>query len=117
MYKEKIEELLRSTKRAGIEELINHMKENGFFTAPCSTRFHLAEEGGLAKHSFNVCENALKICIWIGIPDIIVQKFNRHRFASSRSWQDGAVRKSKLCTEYAERTGNKSKSGSSTEAE
>ena len=68
MYKEKIEELLRSTKRAGIEELINHMKENGFFTAPCSTRFHLAEEGGLAKHSFNVCENALKIANGLGYP-------------------------------------------------
>lgn len=68
MYKEKIEELLRSTKRAGIEELINHMKENGFFTAPCSTRFHLAEEGGLAKHSFNVCENALKIAYGLGYP-------------------------------------------------
>ena len=44
MYKEKIEELLRGTKRAGIEELIKHMEENGFFTAPCSTRFHLAED-------------------------------------------------------------------------
>jgi len=52
--KEKIIELLRSTKRPGIENLINHMEEIGFFTAPCSTQYHLCKEGGLAEHSLNV---------------------------------------------------------------
>lgn len=68
MYKEKIKELLLSTGRKGMDKLIEHMENEGFFTAPCSTRFHLAEEGGLAKHSFNVCENALKIAYGLGYP-------------------------------------------------
>ena len=50
-----------STGRKGMDKLIEHMENEGVFTAPCSTRFHLAEEGGLAEHSFNVYENALKI--------------------------------------------------------
>ena len=52
--KEKIIELLRSTKRAGMDKLIEHMEQNGFFDAPCSTRYHLAKDGGLAEHSYNV---------------------------------------------------------------
>jgi 23S rRNA maturation-related 3'-5' exoribonuclease YhaM len=52
--KQKIIELLRSTERPGIENLINHMEEIGFFTAPCSTQYHLCKEGGLAEHSLNV---------------------------------------------------------------
>lgn len=66
MYKEKIKELLLSTGRKGMDKLIEHMENEGFFTAPCSTRFHLAEEGGLAEHSFNVYENALKIANGLG---------------------------------------------------
>ena len=46
--------LLRQTKREGIEDLINAMETGGFFDAPCSGQYHLAEEGGLAKHSLNV---------------------------------------------------------------
>lgn len=68
MYKEKIKELLLSTGRKGMDKLIEHMENEGFFTAPCSTRFHLAEEGGLAEHSFNVYENALKIANGLGYP-------------------------------------------------
>lgn len=59
--KNKIIELLRSTERTGIENLINHMDEIGFFTAPCSTQYHLCKEGGLAEHSLNVYEFMLKI--------------------------------------------------------
>ena len=68
MYKEKIKELLLSTNREGMDKLIEHMENEGFFAAPCSTRFHLAEEGGLAEHSFNVYENALKIANGLGYP-------------------------------------------------
>lgn len=39
MYKEKIKELLLSTGRKGMDKLIEHMENEGFFTAPCSTRF------------------------------------------------------------------------------
>ena len=40
MYKEKITELLLSTNREGMNKLVEHMEEGGFFTAPCSTRYH-----------------------------------------------------------------------------
>lgn len=52
--KDKIIELLRSTKREGIENLIRHMEKIGFFTAPCSSQYHLCKVGGLAEHSWNV---------------------------------------------------------------
>lgn len=47
--------LLRSVNRPGIENLIDFLvNKSDFFTAPASTRFHLAESGGLARHSLNV---------------------------------------------------------------
>lgn len=57
----KIKELLLSTKREGMENLIAYMEEYGFFKAPCSTQHHLSKEGGLTEHSLNVCEIALNI--------------------------------------------------------
>lgn len=50
----KIIELLNEVKREGIGELIEHMNQNGFFDAPCSGKYHLNVEGGLAQHSLNV---------------------------------------------------------------
>lgn len=52
--KNKIIENLLSTNRPGMPDLINHMEEIGFFEAPCSGGNHLAKEGGLAEHSWNV---------------------------------------------------------------
>lgn len=52
--RDKIVNLLLSTGREGMSNLINHMDKNGFFTAPCSGGNHLAKEGGLAEHSLNV---------------------------------------------------------------
>jgi hypothetical protein len=40
--------------REGYAELREWLLETDFFTAPASTRFHLSEEGGLAKHSLGV---------------------------------------------------------------
>lgn len=58
--KERIIELLRSTERPGIENLINYMENEGnFFTSPCSSQYHLCKEGGLAEHSLNVCTFAV----------------------------------------------------------
>jgi len=54
--KETIIELLESTKRKGIDKLIKWLENEGFFTAPASTRFHGAYKGGLAKHSLRVWE-------------------------------------------------------------
>ena len=54
--KEQFLDLLRSTNREGIEELINFLEKTDFFTAPASTRFHGNHEGGLLEHSLKVYE-------------------------------------------------------------
>lgn len=54
--KEKFIELLKSTNRPGIEDLISFLEKTDFFTAPASTRFHGSFEGGLVKHSLKVYE-------------------------------------------------------------
>lgn len=58
---EAIKELLLSTKRKGIDLLYDWMCDNGFFDAPCSTSHHLAMQGGLAKHSYNVWDTMQKL--------------------------------------------------------
>lgn len=60
--KEKIINLLMSTKRDGILDLVNVMEKGGFFEAPCSTQYHLSKDGGLAEHSYNVYCVAKDIC-------------------------------------------------------
>lgn len=45
-------------KRKGLDDLITYLHNSDFYFAPCSTKYHLAREGGLAEHSINVC-NAL----------------------------------------------------------
>lgn len=54
--KKRIEGLLRATGRDGIDQLLTEMEQGGFYESPCSGGNHLAEEGGLAKHSLNVYE-------------------------------------------------------------
>lgn len=56
--KEQIIQLLRSTGRKGIDNLIEYMDDYGFFTSPCSGQYHLSKEGGLAEHSLNVLDIA-----------------------------------------------------------
>lgn len=50
---------LKATNRAGMEDLIQFMEDNGFFESPCSGGNHLCKKGGLAEHSFNVYQTAL----------------------------------------------------------
>lgn len=59
--KEMIVKLLKSTERSGIDNLIGEMERSGFFKAPCSSQHHLAKEGGLAEHSYNVYKIAVNI--------------------------------------------------------
>ena len=54
--REKFIELLKSTKREGIDNLIEFLDKTDFFKAPASTKFHGAYEGGLAEHSMSVYE-------------------------------------------------------------
>lgn len=41
-------------KRDGSNELLDNLLKSDFFTAPASTRFHEAYEGGLVEHSVKV---------------------------------------------------------------
>ena len=59
--KERIEGMLKSTKRRGIENLLDYMDLAGFYDAPCSSKYHLAKPGGLAEHSLNVAKCAMAI--------------------------------------------------------
>ncbi len=59
--KEDFLNLLRSTEREGVEDLIEALEEMGFFTAPASANHHLNVEGGLLEHSLNTCKAALAI--------------------------------------------------------
>ena len=52
--KNEIVALLKDVKREGIENLIDFLDRTDFYTAPASTKFHNAFEGGLAEHSLNV---------------------------------------------------------------
>ncbi|MDR2981236.1 MAG: hypothetical protein LBV12_03205 [Puniceicoccales bacterium] len=45
--------------RAGADDLLKWLKSTDFYTAPASTKYHLAREGGLLEHSINV-HNRLK---------------------------------------------------------
>lgn len=53
--------LLRSTKREGIEDLIKYLESTDFEVAPASTKYHGAFEGGLCAHSLMVFEILTKM--------------------------------------------------------
>ena len=59
--KDRFIDLLQSTGREGVNEVIDELESLGFFEAPASTRFHLNCEGGLLEHSLNVCDTALAV--------------------------------------------------------
>lgn len=48
-------------KREGNQELLKWLLSSDFFTAPASTKFHSAYEGGLAEHSLKVYKRLLKM--------------------------------------------------------
>lgn len=60
-YPDIIREELIKTGRDGVVDLIEYMREIGFFEAPASGGNHSYEKGGLAAHSVNVMFIAEKI--------------------------------------------------------
>ena len=62
--KERFEELVKKyIKRDGVEKLLNWLeKKSDFYSAPASTKYHLAVEGGLVQHSLNVFDQLVKLC-------------------------------------------------------
>lgn len=63
--KEEFVNLLRSTNRDGVENVITDLEEMGFFEAPASAGHHLNTAGGLVEHSLNTCKAAL--VVWEGM--------------------------------------------------
>lgn len=66
--KEEFLQLLRSTGREGVEDVIEELEKMGFFAAPASAGHHLNVEGGLVVHSLNTCKAAL--AIWEGMKQL-----------------------------------------------
>lgn len=57
---ERFEQLLKSTKRDGVDSLIEFIRKSDFYTAPASTRFHSCHEGGLLEHTLNVYDRLIE---------------------------------------------------------
>ena len=49
--------------RPGADKLLQWLETTDFFTAPASSRFHLAREGGLAEHSLHVYQRLAELCM------------------------------------------------------
>lgn len=47
--------------RSGVDDLLNYLHRTNFYTAPASTRFHSAREGGLIDHSIEVFRQLYKL--------------------------------------------------------
>lgn len=62
LMKNRIIELLKSTERERIDRVIDYLENRSdYFTAPASTAFHGNYAGGLAEHSLNVYEVAMRV--------------------------------------------------------
>ncbi len=60
--KNKIIEILKQTEKEGINNVIRYLEhQSDYFTAPASTAFHGNYQGGLAEHSLNVYNVAMKV--------------------------------------------------------
>jgi len=62
--KKRFIELLLSTKREGMDKLVNYLEnETDFFEAPASTKYHSSYVGGLLIHSLNVFKRLMQLRI------------------------------------------------------
>ena len=59
-YKEKIEYAISDTGREGYENVIQWLRDVHFYDTPASVRWHNNFRGGLAKHAWEVYQEALK---------------------------------------------------------
>lgn len=75
IYKEKI-------TRDGADKLLAFLEKSDFFTAPASTRYHGAYEGGLLRHSLNVYECLL---------DYLARERVREKYGMTFSEESAAI--------------------------
>lgn len=54
LKKEFVDIFTKNITRDGSKELLEYLQKSDFFTAPASSQFHSAYEGGLVEHSINV---------------------------------------------------------------
>ena len=54
--------LLSFVERDGVQSLLEWLESTDFYTAPASTKYHGAYEGGLLEHSLNVFRRLAKRC-------------------------------------------------------
>ncbi len=59
--KEEYKQLLLSTGRKGIEQVVDYLEKAGFYVAPASAGHHLNRDGGLLEHSLNVYRVAMRL--------------------------------------------------------
>lgn len=57
----------KNIQRDGLEDLLSWLQKSDFFTAPASTRYHGAYEGGLCEHSLDVMQMAAKCAEGFGL--------------------------------------------------
>lgn len=61
-YKEEFLKIFDANiKRQGVDKLKEYLLNSDFFTAPASSKYHCAYEGGLCEHSINVYNRLLRI--------------------------------------------------------
>lgn len=65
--KNEIINLLHSTNREGIQDLILYLMNEGFFTQAASTKYHQSYQGGLAEHSLSVYKNLSRLNEALGL--------------------------------------------------
>lgn len=59
--RDQIVSVLKKTERSGFEKVVSGIQELGFFSAPASIKYNNNFEGGLALHSYQVYEIAMKL--------------------------------------------------------
>ena len=61
MLRDRFENLLLATGREGMSDLIKFINDSDFYSAPASSRFHGAHQGGLLEHSLQVNKDMMVI--------------------------------------------------------
>jgi 23S rRNA maturation-related 3'-5' exoribonuclease YhaM len=65
--------LLHTCEIKGMNELIEHLKNNQFFVSPASTKYHGSFKGGLLEHSVNVYRKFYEECILLNLLDTKIE--------------------------------------------
>ena len=60
----RFEDEMAKVKRPGVDKLMDYIRKSDFYTAPASTKYHLACEGGLLLHSLNVLDALRSVLVF-----------------------------------------------------